>query len=72
MSPSWRSAVLAALGGMMAAAYLHSQGAVDLGFGFPRGSLLEGVLMAVTGALGGLAVLLTFRLLRDLVGRLKK
>ena len=72
MSPSWRSAVLAALGGMMAAAYLHSQGAVDLGFGFPRGSLLEGVLMAVTGALGGLGVLLTFRLLRDLVGRLKK
>ena len=71
MSPSWRSAVVAALGGMMAAAYLHGQGTVDLGFGFPRGSLIEGLLMAVTGALGGLALLLAFRLLRALVERLK-
>jgi hypothetical protein len=44
---------------------------VDLGFGFPRGSLIEGLLMAVTGALGGLALLLAFRLLRALVERLK-
>ena len=72
MSPSWRSAAIAALGGMMAAAYLHSQGTVDLSFGFPRGGLVEGLLMAVTGALAGLAVLLAFRLLRDLAQRLKK
>ncbi len=72
MSPSWRSAAVAALGGMMAAAYLHGQGSVDLSFGFPRGSLVEGLLMAVTGALGGLAVLFAFRLLRDLAGRLRK
>ena len=39
--------------------------------GFPRGSLIEGLLMAVTGALGGLALLLAFRLLRALVERLK-
>ena len=56
----------------MAAAYLHSQGVVDLSFGFPRGSLVEGILMAVTGALVGFAVLLTFRLLRELAQRLKK
>ena len=71
MSPSWRSAAVAALGGMMAAAYLHSQGIVDLGFGFPRGSLIEGLLMAATGASGGLALLFAFRLLRALVERLK-
>lgn len=67
-----RSVVVAVVGGMMAAAYLHSQGLVDLSFGFPRGGLVEGILMAVTGALAGFAVLLTFRLLRDLAQRLKK
>ena len=70
-SPS-RSVLVAIIGGMMAAAYLHSQGTVDLSFGFPKGGLVEGVLMALTGALAGFGVLLTFRLLRDLVERLKK
>ncbi len=72
MSLPRRSLVVAAVGGMMAAAYLHSQGTVDLSFGFPRGGLVEGLIMAVTGAVAGLAVLLTFRLLRDLAQRLKK
>ena len=72
MSPSWRSALIAVVGGMMAAAYLHSQGAVDLSFGFPRGGLVEGLIMAGTGALAGFAVLLTFRLLREIAERLKK
>ena len=67
-----RSVVVAVLGGMMAAAYLHSQGVVDLSFGFPKGGLVEGILMAGTGALAGFAVLLTFRLLRELTQRLKK
>ena len=40
----------------MAAAYLHSQGAVDLSFGFPRGGLVEGLLIAATGALAGFGV----------------
>ena len=56
----------------MAAAYLHSQGVVDLSFGFPKGGLVEGILMAGTGALAGLAILRTFRLLRELTQRLKK
>jgi len=57
---------------MMAAAYLHSQGAVDLSFGFPRGGLVEGLLIAATGALAGFGVLLCFRLLRDLAERLRR
>ena len=72
MSPPRRSVVVAVIGGMMAAAYLHSQGVVDLSFGFPRGGLVEGIMMAMTGALAGFGVLLTFRLLRDLAERLKK
>ena len=72
MNPSWRSVAIAIIGGMMAAAYLHNQGTVDLSFGFPHGSLVEGLLMAATGALGGFAVLLAFRLLRGLMERLKK
>jgi hypothetical protein len=56
--------LLAVVGGMMAAAYLHSQGLVDLSFGFPRGGLLEGASMAITGALAGYAVLLVFRFVR--------
>ncbi len=72
MSPPRRSVVVAVIGGMMAAAYLNSQDVVDLSFGFPRGGLVEGVMMAMTGALAGFGVLLVFRLLRDLAERLKK
>ena len=72
MSPPRRSVVVAVIGGMMAAAYLNSQDVVDLSFGFPRGGLVEGVMMAMTGALAGFGVLLAFRLLRDLAERLKK
>jgi len=72
MSPPRRSVVVAVIGGMMAAAYLHSQGVVDLGFGFPPGGLVEGAMMAIAGALAGFGVLLAFRLLRDLAERLKK
>jgi hypothetical protein len=64
MHPPRRSVLLAVVGGMMAAAYLHSQGVVDLSFGFPPGGLLEGAAMAITGALAGYAVLLVFRLFR--------
>lgn len=65
MPPQRRSVVVAILGGMMAAAYLHSQGVVDLSFGFPRGGFLEGAAMAITGAVAGYAVLFAFRLLRQ-------
>ena len=72
MGPPRRSVVVAVLGGMMATAYLHSQGAVDLSFGYPRGGLVEGLLMTATGALAGFGVLLGFRLLRHLTERLKR
>ncbi len=72
MSPRVRSAVLAVIGGMMAAAYLHGEGVVDLSYGFPRGGLAEGVLMGATGIVAGLAILLAFRVLRDLVARARK
>ncbi len=72
MSPERRSAMVAVIGGMMAAAYLDSEGFVDLGYGFPRGGLAEGALMAFTGALAGYAVLLAFRKLRDFATRDKK
>jgi len=58
------SVAVAVLGGMMAAAYLHSRGVVDLSYGFPPGGFLEGAAMAITGAVAGYAVLLVFRLLR--------
>ncbi len=61
--------MVAIIGGMMAAAYLHSQGVVDLGYGFPRGGLAEGALMVITGAVAGYAVLLVFRKLRDFATR---
>lgn len=64
MTPPRQSVVVAVLGGMMAAAYLHSRGVVDLGFGFPPGGLLEGAAMAIAGAAAGYAVLRVFRLLR--------
>ena len=61
--------MLAMIGGMMAAAYLHSTGAVDLSFSFSRGGLAEGAIIAITGAVGGYAVLFVFRRLRDVVKR---
>ncbi len=61
--------MVAIIGGMMAAAYLHSQRVVDLGYGYPRGGFAEGALMAVTGAEAGYAVLLVFRMLRDFATR---
>ena len=69
MSPARRSDMVAIIGGMMAAAYLDSQGAVDLTFGFPRGGFVEGALMAIIGAAVGYAVLLVFRKLRSFVTR---
>lgn len=72
MRPPRRSVVVAVLGGMMAAAYLHSQGMVDLSFGFPRGGFLEGASMAITGAVAGYAVLMAFRLIRGAGDRRKK
>ncbi len=72
MSPERRSELLAVIGGMMAAAYLDGEGVVDLSYGFPRGGLAEGALLAVTGAVAGYAVLLAFRKLRELVTRDEK
>ena len=60
------------VGGMMAAAFLHTEGIVDLSFGFTQGGVIEGALTAVTGATAGYAVLLSFRKLRDLVTRDKE
>jgi hypothetical protein len=71
MHPPRRSIVEAILGGMMAAAYLHTQGMVDLSFGFPPGGVLEGLSMAIIGAVAGYAVLLVFRVLRDAAKRPK-
>ncbi len=53
----------------MAASYLDSKGIVDLSYGFPRGGLAEGALIAVTGAAAGYVVLLVFRKLRGLFTR---
>ena len=64
--------LVAVLGGMMAASYLHTQGVIDLSFGFPPGGLYEGASMAVVGAAAGYAVLLAFRTLRDVADRLRK
>lgn len=72
MSPKTRSVVLAVIGGMMAAAYLDGRGVVDLSYGFARGGFAEGALMALSGAIAGLAVLLVFRLLRKLANRDEK
>ncbi len=71
-SPATRSVLLAVIGGMMAASYLHDRGVVDLSYGFPPGSLPEGALMALTGGLGGGALLLAFRKLRNLVSHAKR
>ena len=72
MNPKTRSVILAMLGGMMAAAYLDDRGVVDLGYGFARGGFAEGALMAITGAMAGLAVLLVFRILRRFATRDEK
>jgi len=69
MRPEIRSVLIAVIAGMMAASYLHSTGRVDLSFGFPHGGFAEGALMAATGAAGGYAVLLAFRLLRRFAKR---
>ena len=53
----------------MAASYLHSEGIVDLSYGFPRGGFAEGALIAITGAVTGYVVLLAFRKLRDFATR---
>ena len=71
LSPQQRSVVLAAIGGMMSASYLHGREVVDLSYGFPPGSLAEGALIAITGAVAGYAVLLAFRKLSDLATRRK-
>ena len=72
ISPATRSVLLAVICGMMAASFLHVQGLVDLSYGFSRGGLLEGALMALTGGLAGYAILLAFRMLRKLAGRARK
>lgn len=64
MSPKTRSVLLAMIGGMMAAAFLHSEGILDLGFGFPRGGLIEGASVAIAGSLAGCALLFAYRKLR--------
>ena len=69
MKPATRSVLLAIIFGMMAASFLHDRGMVDLSYGFPQGGLPEGALMALTGGLGGLALLLVFRILRGLENR---
>ena len=72
MSPRVRSVLLSVICGMMAASLLHVRGFVDLSFGSSKGSLAEGALMALIGGLGGYAVLLTFRVLRNLAKRARK
>ena len=72
MSPERRSVLAAVIGGMMAAAYLDTEGIIDLRFGFPQGGVVEGALIAITGATAGYAVLFSFRKLRDLATRDKK
>ncbi|MCH8214323.1 MAG: hypothetical protein IIC54_09685 [Proteobacteria bacterium] len=60
---------MSTVGGMMAASYLHSEGIVDLSYGFARGGFAEGALIAMTGAVTGYLVLLAFRKLRDFTTR---
>ncbi len=71
MNPATRSVLLAIICGMMAASFLHVRGIVDLSYGFSRGGILEGALMALTGGVAGYALLLAFRILRGLVNRAK-
>lgn len=69
MITKYRSFLFAMVGGMMAAALLHNDGTLDLGFGYPRGGVIEGVLVAIAGSLAGCVFLLAFRKLRNLAGR---
>ncbi len=69
LSPARRSVILAMIGGMMAASYLHSEGIVDLSYGFARGGFAEGAFIAITGALAGYGILLAFRKLREFTTR---
>ena len=71
MNPATRSVLLAVICGMMAASFLHVRGIVDLSYGFPRGGVTEGALMALTGGVAGYAILLAFRKLRNLANRAK-
>ena len=68
MNPKIRSLLVAMLGGMMAASLLHGEKVVDLGFGFARGGLGEGVLIAIFGAVVGAVILVVFRMLSALGG----
>lgn len=63
--------LLSIMGGMMAAAFLHSRGVVDFSFGFPSGGIEEGALMAAIGGVGGYVVFVVFRLLQKLNKRAK-
>lgn len=69
MISKYRSLLFAMVGGMMAAALLHNEGTLDLGFGFPRGGLIEGAIVAIAGSLAGCAFLLAYRKIRNLAGR---
>ena len=71
MSPTIRSVLLSVICGMMAAAFLHEQGVMDLSFGFASGGIGEGAFMALIGGLGGYAMLLIFRLIMGLANRAK-
>ncbi len=68
-NPKTRSILLAAAGGMMAAAFLHTKGVVDLGFGFPPGGFMEGAAIAIIGSGAGYAMLYVFRKLREFAAR---
>ena len=72
MRPEIRSFLIAVLAGMMAASYLDSAGKLDLSYGFPDGGLAEGAFIALTGAVGGAAVLLAFWGLRKLARLARK
>ena len=72
MSPATRSVLLSVICGMMAAAFLHERGVMDLSFGFASGGIEEGVLMALIGGLCGYAMLQIFRLIMGLTNRAKE
>ena len=68
INPKIRSVLVAMLGGMMAASLLHGEKLIDLGFGFARGGIGEGVSIAIVGAAAGAAILMVFRMLSGLKG----
>ena len=71
MSPTIRSVLLSVICGMMAAAFLHERGVINLSFGFSSGSIEEGALMALLGGLGGYAIFLVYRLIKGLANHVK-